>query len=222
MAEAGVGQTFGQSAPAIDTRIRWPAPNRQPVASTWIVSGTTAPGSIGCGSVRDDRRVPLSMPLATRCDLPSEVDVRDADRHAEDVDVGGHEEVRPGAPEDRQRRVERPTRIGQGQGLVRALVGGQPELHAARPQPVGDPDGRIDEEAVGTGIGGIRAGRVVGQASVGPEVEAALRGARRRPGRFGAPRPALSSRPGASEPVSCMNTAIAGSSISPSSRPRHQ
>ena len=126
------------------------------------------------------------------------VDVREADGDAEDVDVR-----RPrGGPPARVRGSTgaRPAagscRSGSSASSGRWSPGspnGTPPDH----RPSVDPDGRIDER------GGRRRPRRrpspvvdVGQASAGPEVEPALGGARRRPGRLGPPPPGLSSRSG--------------------------
>ena len=95
---------------------------------------STAPGSSGSGSVSECRRVPLSIPLATRCEAPSgsTSDRLTATPMTRAVDATWR--IGPRATEDRQRRVERRRRVDQRARLVRPLVARQPERHAARPQ----------------------------------------------------------------------------------------
>ena len=53
VASSGVGQTFGKSAFAIVSRIRWPGSKRHAVESIAIASSTGSPGTSGSGSVND-------------------------------------------------------------------------------------------------------------------------------------------------------------------------
>lgn len=62
----GVGHTFGKSALATATRMRWPRAKRQAVASIGMSGSTTSPAVSGSGSVSDHRRVAFSIPLAMR------------------------------------------------------------------------------------------------------------------------------------------------------------
>ena len=224
VAGAGVGQTFGQSAPAIDTRIRWPAANRQPVASTSIVSGTTTPGSSGCGSVKRRSTRAVEHALGDEVRRAVGVDVRQADGDAEDVDVRG----RRGGPPGRVRGSTAARRAARScrSGTAPRPDAGRPVSPNCTPpdhSPLADPDGRIDERG-----GRPRPRRRPCRSSSSDRRPPAPRSNARSVAPAGGQavsarhRPALSSRSGASEPASCMNTTIGGSSIRPSSRPRHQ
>ena len=105
VAGGGVGQTFGKSAPAIDTRIRWPAPNRQPVASRSMRQRhhDARLQRLRIGQRRPTRAVEHALGDEVRRAVGR--DVGQADRHAEDLDARRHVEVGPRPSEDRQRRA---------------------------------------------------------------------------------------------------------------------
>src|SRR4029079_4453598 len=68
---AGGGQTFGQSAPASESRTRCPLSKTHDVASSAIVPSVGAPGSSGSGSVDELRCARLRTPRDTRAEVPS-------------------------------------------------------------------------------------------------------------------------------------------------------
>ena len=131
VAGSGVGQTFGQSALATASRIRWPAANRHAVASISISSSYTSPGVSGSGSVSDSRRVAFSMPFATRCDEPS--GATSLRLTAKPITRRRRRDVQddPRSSDDVHGLLERLGRVDERERLVQTLIAGLPELEAA-------------------------------------------------------------------------------------------
>ena len=220
-AGSGVGHTFGQSAPAIATRMRWPAGNRQPVASTSIVELRRSPGSSGSGSVSESRRVPLSIPLATSCERAVGRDVGRADREAHDARASTpRAAIGPRAA--RGSSAAPPAARGCRPASAPRRGAGRPAARTARRPTTGRRScrrsGRTRQRRRRQRP--RRSGVAVEQPPSAPSVEDALRArpAAARPSPR-ATRPASSSRSGASGPASCMKTATGGSAMIPVSMP---
>ena len=150
VAACGVGQTLGQSALATETRRRWPARKTQPVVSSSTSSTARSPGGSSAGSVSESRRVTLSMPFATSCDVPSGSDVAEAHAEADHARRGVDVQLRRRAAEHVHVLVQPRRGVDQRERLVGPLVAGQPEVQAARPELAGHADRRVVAELVGT------------------------------------------------------------------------
>ena len=114
-------------------RPRTPTPSRRSRSS----SSTTSPGVSGSGSVSESRRVAFSIPLATRCEMPSGRDVGEARHEADHRGRRGHVQHGARPAEDVEVLVERRRRVDERERLVGTLVARQAELEAARPEAAG-------------------------------------------------------------------------------------
>jgi len=126
----------------------------------------------------------VQHPLGDEVRTPVERDVGEADRKAHHRGGRGDVQECPRPPDNRQRLVERRRCVDERERLVGALVAGEPELEAARPQPAADADRRVVLE----GVGAVRA-RTFRQYAILRQVERPLLAAGWRPSGLGAPLP---------------------------------
>ena len=172
-APLGGGQMFGQSAPASESRTRWPGSKIHEVASSSISISVGTPGSSATGASWPSRCVRLSRPRQARAEVPSG---KTSQSLAETYATGTGEVTvsrTRGWPITSSSAAERLPVVGEREGVVGALVVGQSprELPGAR-----DPGHLAD---IATDVDRVGAFAIGAQHLLGEPL--------RRPGRLAAP-----------------------------------